>query len=74
STLTCVGLTALLGIPGVMGTLVLFAFANYAFQAGLVFYDALLPVVSTPENRGRVSGLGVGLGYVGSFLGVGLGT
>lgn len=74
STLACVGLTALLGIPGVVGTIVLYMFANYAFQAGLVFYDALLPVVSTPENRGRVSGLGVGLGYVGSFLGVGLGT
>jgi MFS transporter, UMF1 family len=69
-----VGLTALLGIPGVMGTIVLFVFANYAFQAGLIFYDALLPVVSTPANRGRVSGLGVGLGYVGSFIGVGLGT
>ncbi len=74
STLTCVGLTALLGLPGVMGTIVLFVFANYAFQAGLIFYDSLLPVVSTPANRGRVSGLGVGLGYVGSFLGVGLGT
>ena len=74
STLVCVGLTALLGIPGVMGTIVLFVFANYAFQAGLIFYDSLLPVVSTPENRGRVSGVGVGLGYVGSFLGVGLGT
>lgn len=74
STLVCVGLTALLGIPGVMGTIVLFVFANYAFQAGLIFYDSLLPVVSTPRNRGRVSGLGVGLGYVGSFLGVGIGT
>jgi UMF1 family MFS transporter len=74
STLVCVGLTALLGIPGVMGTIVLFVFANYAFQAGLIFYDSLLPVVSRPDNRGRVSGLGVGLGYVGSFIGVGIGT
>ncbi|MEX0893381.1 MAG: MFS transporter [Gemmatimonadota bacterium] len=74
STFLCVGLTALLGLPGLMGTIVLFVFANYFFQAGLIFYDSLLPVVSTPENRGRVSGLGVGLGYVGSFLGVGIGT
>jgi UMF1 family MFS transporter len=74
STLVCVGLTALLGIPDVTGTIVLFIFANYAFQAGLIFYDSLLPVVSTAANRGRVSGLGVGLGYVGSFLGVGIGT
>ena len=65
STLSCVLLTSLLGVPGVLGTLILFAVANYFFQAGLVFYDSLLPVVSTPENRGRVSGFGVGLGYVG---------
>ena len=72
-TLGCVVLTAFLGTPGVMGTIVLFVCANYFFQAGLVFYDALLPVVSTPENRGRVSGFGVGLGYVGSFIGLGIG-
>ncbi len=73
STLSCVVLTAFLGLPGTLGTLLLFVFANYFFQAGLVFYDALLPVVSVPENRGRVSGFGVGLGYVGSFLGLGVG-
>ena len=74
STIGCVTLTFFLGVPGVMGTLVLFVFANYFFQAGLVFYDALLPVVSQPENRGRVSGFGVGLGYVGAFIGLGVGT
>lgn len=73
STLSCVVFTALLGLPGVLGTLFLFVFANYFFQAGLVFYDALLPVVSVPENRGRVSGFGVGLGYIGSFIGLGIG-
>lgn len=73
STLLCVILTFFLGVPGVMGTILLFIFANYFFQAGLVFYDALLPVVSTPENRGRVSGFGVGIGYVGAFVGLGIG-
>jgi UMF1 family MFS transporter len=73
STLCCVLLTSLLGVPGVWGTLILFAFANYFFQAGLIFYDSLLPVVSSPENRGRVSGFGVGLGYIGSFIGLGVG-
>ncbi|MFC1574859.1 MFS transporter [Gemmatimonadota bacterium] len=73
STLSCVLLTSFLGVPGVFGTLILFGLANYFFQAGLVFYDALLPVVSTPENRGRVSGFGVGVGYVGSFIGLGVG-
>jgi len=47
--------------------------ANYCYQAGLIFYDALLPVVSTPENRGRIGGIGIGLGYFGSFIGIGTG-
>jgi UMF1 family MFS transporter len=73
STLGCVTLTALLGTPGLAGTLALFVFANYFFQAGLVFYDATLPLVSTPETRGRVGGIGIGIGYVGSFIGVATG-
>jgi len=73
STLVCVFFTALLGTVGLYGSLILFVVANYAFQAGLIFYDALLPEVSTPESRGRVGGLGIGLGYMGSFIIVGLG-
>lgn len=73
STLVCVALTAFLGRGGIVTSLVLFVVANVAYQAGLQFYDALLPEVSTEENRGRVGGLGIGLGYVGSFVGLLLG-
>ncbi len=73
TTLTCVGFTAMLGTGGLLPSLVLFIVANYMFQAGLIFYDSLLPVVSTEANRGKVGGLGVGLGYMGSFIGVGSG-
>ena len=73
STLVCVTLTFFLGVPSLTLSLVLFVFANYAFQAGLIFYDSLLADVSTEENRGRVGGLGIGLGYLGSFIGVGSG-
>lgn len=55
-------------------SLAIFLLANLLFQAGLVIYDALLPAVSTPENRGRVGGAAVGLGYLGSLLGIGLGA
>ncbi len=64
------GLTRMAGTTGLLAALVVFGLSNYAFQGGLVFYNALLPAVSTPRNRGRVSGLGVALGYVGSFLGM----
>lgn len=73
STLVCCGLTALIG-RGPFGFSVLcFVLANAAYQAGLQFYDALLPEVSTPANRGRIGGIGVGVGYLGSYLAVGLG-
>lgn len=73
STLVCVALTALLGRAEYRVTLLLFVVANAAYQAGLQFYDAMLPEVSTEANRGRISGIGIGIGYLGSFVAVGLG-
>lgn len=73
STLLCVGFTALLGTGGLVVSLIFFVIANYFFQAGLIFYDATLPVVSTTETRGRVGGIGIGMGYIGSFIGVAIG-
>jgi UMF1 family MFS transporter len=81
TTLLCVALTFFIGQSWgqesgqnvLLTSLVLFVLANYFYQAGLIFYDALLPVVSTPETRGRIGGIGVGVGYLGSFLGVGIG-
>jgi len=72
STVICVALTTLLGRGPFMMTALLFIIANAAYQAGLQFYDALLPEVSTPENRGRIGGIGVGVGYFGSYIAVGL--
>ncbi|MEO5953339.1 MAG: MFS transporter, partial [Chloroflexia bacterium] len=43
--------------------------ATIGYQTALVFYDALLPSVSTTMNWGKISGLGVGLGYVGALFG-----
>ena len=69
--LVCVVCTGLVGhIGGLTAALVFFAIANFAYQSANVFYDSLLPTVSRPENRGRVSGLGVALGYVGSIAGL----
>ena len=48
--------------------LALFAIANFAYQAALIYYDSTLPTVSKPESRGRVSGIGVATGYLGTIL------
>ncbi len=73
STLLCIVFTLLLGQGGVLLTLVWFVIANAAYQAGLQFYDALLPEVSTEENRGKISGIGIAIGYIGSIVAVVLG-
>lgn len=66
--------TAFLARTGFWTTAVCFVVANAAYQAGVQFYDALLPEVTTEQNRGKIGGIGVGVGYLGSFLAVGLGT
>lgn len=73
STIACVALTAVLGSIGFWPTMLAFILANAAYSAGLQFYDAMLPDVSTEENRGRVGGIGVGIGYLGSYIAVGVG-
>jgi UMF1 family MFS transporter len=73
STLLCVGFTALLARGGFYFTAACFVIANVAYQAGLQFYDAMLPEVSHEGNRGKISGIGVGVGYLGSYIAVGIG-
>ena len=59
---------ALIGpTPPVVGA-ILFAIANFSYQAALIYYDATLKTVSKPEARGRLSGIGVGVGYVGTIV------
>ncbi|NIA29797.1 MAG: MFS transporter [Actinobacteria bacterium] len=50
--------------------LVLFVITNYSYQGGLVFYNALMPSVSTTKTIGRVSGYGVAFGYLGAIVGL----
>jgi UMF1 family MFS transporter len=70
STALSISALFLMGVVPVAGIVIaLFVVANASYQAALMFYDALLPSVSTPENWGKVSGLGVGLGYFGGLIG-----
>ena len=73
TTLLAVATTALLATGPVWLTLLMLWIAVISVNTGSVVYDALLVDVSTEENRGRVSGWGIGVGYVGSFIGLGLG-
>ena len=72
STMVCIAATLLLGNGGLLTSLGFFALALASMELGVILYNALLPEVSTPANRGRISGLGTGIGYVGSFIAVGV--
>ena len=67
-TALCIGGTVVIGIVDIRLGLVAFALANFAYQAALIYYDALLPDVAHPLTRGRLSGVGVALGYCGTLL------
>lgn len=67
--IVAIGLTVGLEWIGTVAVAVtVFIAANYAYQSALLFYNALLPSVSVGRGAGRVSGYGVGVGYVGTIL------
>ncbi len=47
-----------------------FAVANFAYQSAQPFYNAMMSDLVSAERRGRLSGFGTALGYVGSVVGV----
>jgi UMF1 family MFS transporter len=73
ATIVTVTATATLATFGVVASLAAFVVGQIGLNLGSIAYDAMLPDVSTTGTRGRVSGIGVAVGYIGSFLAVGTG-
>lgn len=71
SAVCCAGGVALSFVPpGHPWWLVgIFCLANVAYNTGISLYDAFLPDLATPPRMGFVSGIGVGVGYLGALLG-----
>jgi MFS transporter, UMF1 family len=67
-TALCIVPTALIGPSPPLIGIALFSVANFGYQAALIYYDATLKVVSYPETRGRLSGIGVAVGYCGTIF------
>jgi UMF1 family MFS transporter len=72
-TVICIGGTALIafvpeGAAAAAIGLGLFAVTNFAYQAALIYYDATLPSVARTDARGRMSGVGVAIGYLGTIF------
>lgn len=76
-TVLCVAGSAALWwvVPGLSReafALVMVATANFAFEMGIVYYNAMLPALAPPHLLGRLSGWGWGLGYLGGLSCLGL--
>ena len=78
-TFLCVAATILLSLFALLNlsplvtvviSLLCFAAANYFYEGGLTFYNALISDVSTPATIGKISGIGTGVGYAGSIIGL----
>ena len=48
--------------------LAIFVVAKIGFSSSLVFYDAMLPEITTEERMDNVSSMGYALGYIGSVI------
>ena len=70
-TALCIVPTAFIALDGPVLGVALFIVANFAYQAALIYYDASIKLVSTPQTRGHLSGIGTGIGYCGTvFVGL----
>jgi len=72
-TLLCIACVALFATirPGmIVWGFALAALANFAFESAQIYYNAYLPDIAPPERLGTVSGLGFGIGYLGSIVGL----
>lgn len=72
-TITCCICTAGMGFFNdelLIFTLLLFMIANFAYEAAMPFYNTLLYSVTEGAYARFVSGFGVGMGYIGSILGI----
>ena len=72
TTAICIVATFLLGTFNVNISVLLFIISLIGFNLGSVVYDALLVSVSNENNRGKISGMGVAFGYMGSLIGFGV--
>ncbi|MTH53116.1 MFS transporter [Bacillus mangrovi] len=61
----------MLGVPVSLAIVIfLFVLAKFFYSSSLIFYDAMLPSVSTPKTLPLVSGFGVAVGYIGTLAGL----
>jgi UMF1 family MFS transporter len=68
--IACIALFATLAPGMVWRGFALIALANFGFESSQIYYNAYLPDIAPPDRLGTISGLGFGIGYLGSIVGL----
>ena len=68
--IACIALFTTLGPGMILRGFALVALANFGFESAQIYYNAYLPDVAPPGRLGTISGLGFGIGYLGSIIGL----
>lgn len=68
--IACVALFTTLRPGMILWGFALAALANFGFESAQIHYNAYLPDIAPAERRGFVSGIGFGIGYLGSVAGL----
>jgi UMF1 family MFS transporter len=71
-TFFCCAATLFVPLVGLKAALFLGMVANFFYHAALTTYNALIPSLGKPEEYGKISGIGVALGYLGTLLSLGI--
>lgn len=71
-TFFCCAATLFVPLAGLRTALFLGLVANFFYHAALTTYNALIPSLGKPEDYGKISGIGVSLGYLGTLLSLGV--
>ena len=64
--ITCLFWFALPSVDYIFFTLIVFLLSNYCYEIAQVFYNSLLKQSAPSKELGKTSGLGFGLGYLGT--------
>ncbi|WNB16972.1 MFS transporter [Marivirga arenosa] len=65
--LSCIGLFFFTG-KNVEWAIICSVLASIGFTGSLVFYNAFLPIIATPDKHDMISAKGYSLGYIGSII------
>lgn len=71
-TVITVLIVALLPLFGLKANLILASMSIILYNVGLAIYNTILPEIASEKEMGKISGIGMGFGFIGTIASIGL--